>query len=170
MKKLSDYLGEELTFRQTSIFKREFELFSANELLAKMSFPKFFSSTALIEGLEEKYEIKVLSFWRTDIGIFKQGYQMPFAKYSQLNFLGFKGMIELPRGEKLILKFGSFKKSCQILNSSEELLITIRNKISFKEKNSVVIEKRSEVMDQNSWIIFMAYFKILQQTKNTGVV
>lgn len=170
MKPLSNYIGEELVFRQTSLFKREFELCSSNENLAKMYFPKFLSSTALIEGLDEKYEIKVLSFWRTDVGIFKQGYSLPFAKFSQSGFWGFKGFIELPRGEKVMLKFGSFRKSCQVLNSSDELLISIKNKMSLKEKHQVIIENKSEIVDNNPWLVFLTFFKVLQFTKNSGVV
>ena len=86
MKKLSDYLGEELSIARVSVFKREFEFRSSNELIGKMYFPKFFSLSAIVEGFEDKLEIKSTSFWRSELGIFKSGYEMPFAKYTSTGF------------------------------------------------------------------------------------
>lgn len=168
MKKLSDYLVESLLLTQPSLFKREFELRSSTELIAKMGFPKFFSTTALVEGFESIYEIKTLSFWGSDVGIFKQSYELPFAKYTTENFWGTKGVIELPRGEKLKLKFGAFKKSCEIFSSSDELLVRFQSKVSIKDKNVITIKQRSELLDNHPWIIILAFYKTLQRNRNSA--
>lgn len=168
MKRISEYIGSSLYFTQKTILKREFELVAEGESIAKMYYPKFLSTAAIVEGLDQKYEIKPINFWATSVGIFKQGYQMPFAKYDNTSFWGMKGEIILPRGEKLRLKFGSFRKSCEVFNSYEELIITFKNKFSLKEKNIINIEKRSELVDDNPWIIFLVFYKILQQNKNSG--
>ena len=39
-----------------------------DEVLAKMYFPKFFSTTAVVEGFEEKFEIVRPSIWKNEIG------------------------------------------------------------------------------------------------------
>ena len=58
--------------------------------------------------------------------------------------------------EKIVnLKFGKFKKSCQILDESNELLILFHNKISFKEKKIVTVEKKSDLIDKNPWISYV---------------
>jgi len=46
MKKLSDYIGSELKIYQKSILKRDFELKSGDELIARLYYPKFFSDLA----------------------------------------------------------------------------------------------------------------------------
>lgn len=168
MKRLSEYIASPLYFTQKNILKREFELVAAGEIIAKMYYPKFLSTAAIVEGLDQKYEIKPINFWATCVGIFKQGYQMPFSEYKNTTFWGIRGEISLPRGEKLTLKFGSFRKSCEIYNSHDELLITFKNKFSLKEKNTISIEKRSDIIDENPWVIFLAFYKILQQNKNSG--
>ena len=168
MKKLSDYLGEQLTISRISAFKREFEFRSQNEVIAKMYFPKFFSLSAIVEGFDEKLEIKVTSFWRSDLGIYQFGYEMPFAKYTSTGFWRTKGAIELPKGEKLNLKFGAFKRSCEILSSSEELLVLFQNKLSLKEKNVITIQQRSEVIDKYPWVIMVAWYKILQRNRKNS--
>lgn len=169
MKKLSDYLGEELSIARVSVFKREFEFRSSNELIGKMYFPKFFSLSAIIEGFEDKLEIKSTSFWRSELGIFKSGYEMPFAKYTSTGFWKTNGVIELPKGERLNLKFGVFKRSCEIYSLSDELLVLFQNKFSFKDKNVITIQQRSEVIDQYPWVIMVAWYKILQRNRrNSG--
>ena len=101
--------------------------------LARMYFPSLFSLTAVVEGFEEKYEIIRPSFWKTDIAIRKYGYDMTFASL-KTNFFRTKGTIDLQNGKKLNLKFGVFKKSCEVFSEAEELLIMFQNKFSFKRK------------------------------------
>lgn len=167
MKDISEYFGEDLFLIQPSFFKREFELRSLNELIAKMSFPKFFSTNAVIDGLEEKYEIKQPSIWKSEIDIHKQGREMPFAKYTS-NFWRTRGTIELPRGAKLNFKFGVFKKALEVSSSSSDLLVLFRNKISFKEKTIVSIEQKSEVIDENPWVIMLGFYVILQNKRGSA--
>ena len=133
MNALSKYIGEDLILIQPSLFKREYEFRSSNELLARMYFPSLFSLTAVVEGFDEKYEIIRPSFWKTDIAIRKYGYDMTFASL-KTNFFRTKGTIDLQNGKKLNLKFGVFKKSCEVFSEAEELLIMFQNKLSFKRK------------------------------------
>ena len=165
MNALSKYSGEDLILIQPSLFKREYEFRSSNELLARMYFPSLFSLTAVVEGFEEKYEIIKPSFWKTDIAIRKYGYDMTFASLTT-NFFRTKGSIDLQNGKKLKLKFGAFRKSCQVFSEMDELLLLFQNKLSFKEKNIVTIQKSSSLIDENPWIVMMIWYLILQNRKN----
>jgi hypothetical protein len=166
MTPLSKYFGEDLILIQPSFFKREYEFRSSNELLAKMYFPKFFSLTAVVEGFEEKYEIIRPSFWKTDIAIRKFGYDMTFASLTT-NFFRTKGSIDLQNGKKLNLKFGAFRKSCEVFSEMEELLLMFQNKLSIKEKNVVTIQKPSTLIDENPWMIMMIWYFLIE-SKNNG--
>lgn len=168
MFQLSDFIGEELVLIQPSLFKREYEFKRADKLLAKMYFPKFFSTTAIVEGFGEKYEIIRPSLWKMETAIKKFSYDLTFASVST-NFFRTKGSIDLQNGKKLNLKFGAFKKSCQILDEMNELLILFHNKMSFKEKNIVTIEKQSDLIDKNPWIVMIVWYLILQ-SRNHGAV
>ena len=167
MNALSKYIGEDLILIQPSLFKREYEFRSSNELLARMYFPSLFSLTAVVEGFDDKYEIIRPSFWKTDIAIRKYGYDMTFASL-KTNFFRTKGVIDLQNGKKLNLKFGVFKKSCQVFSESEELLIMFQNKLSLKEKNIVTIQKTSSLIDENPWIIMMVWYQILQRNRKNN--
>lgn len=165
MRLLSSYIGEDLILLQPSFFKREYEFRSSNELLAKMFFPKFFSLTAVVEGFEEKYEIIRPSFWKSEIAIRKFGYDLTFASLTT-NLFRTKGSIDLQNGKKLNLKFGAFKKSCQVFSETDELLLMFQNRLSFKEKNVVTIQKSSSVIDDNPWVVMMIWYLILDNRKN----
>jgi len=165
MRLLSSYIGEDLILLQLSFFKREYEFRYSNELLAKMYFPKFFSLTAVVEGFEEKYEIKRPSFWKSEIAIRKFGYDLTFASL-RTNFFKTKGSIDLQNGKKLNLKFGAFKKSCQVFSEVDELLLTFQNKLSLKEKNVVTIQKTSSLIDENPWVVMIIWYLILENRRN----
>ena len=94
---LTHYLGEPLIFYQPSLKKREYELRISDEVLATLAFPKLLSNKAVVEIYEQKFEIKQPSIWRTEYGVYKFGYQMPFAKFVA-NFWKTRGTIELPKG------------------------------------------------------------------------
>lgn len=164
MNALSKYIGEDLILSQPSFFKREYEFRSSNELLARMYFPSFFSLTAVVEGFEEKYEIIRPSIWKTDLAIRKFGYDMSFASLTT-NFFRSKGFIDLQNGKKLNLKFGVFKKSCQVFSEMDELLITFQNKFSIKEKNVLIIEKSSSLIDENPWVVMLVWYQVIQRNR-----
>lgn len=165
MRPLSSYIGEYLIMSQPSFFKREYEFRSSNELLARMYFPSFFSLTAVVEGFEEKYEIIRPSFWKTDLAIRKFGYDMPIASLTT-NFFRTKGSIDLQNGKRLNLKFGAFKKSCQVFSENDELLLLFQNKFSLKEKNVLTIQQLSSLIDENPWIVMMIWYSMLQNRNN----
>ena len=165
MTPLSKYIDEDLILIQPSFFKREYEFRSSNELIAKMYFPKFFSLTAVVEGFEEKYEIVRPSFWKSEIAIRKYGYDLTFATLTT-NFFRTKGSINLQNGRKLNLKFGAFKKSCQVLDESGDLLLLFQNKFSFKDKNIVSLEKKSSLVDDNPWIVMLLWYFLIESKKN----
>jgi len=165
MTPLSKYIGEDLILIQPSFFKREYEFRSSNQLLAKMYFPKFFSLTAVVEGFGEKYEIIRPKIWKSDISIRKFGYDMTFASLTT-NFFRTKGIIDLQNGKKINLKFGAFKKSCQVFSEMDELLLRFQNKLSLKEKNVLTIQKSSALIDDNPWVVMMIWYLILQNRKN----
>jgi hypothetical protein len=167
MKPLSNYIGEDLILIQPSLFKREYEFRSSNELLASMYFPSLFSFTAVVEGFEEKYEIIKPSFWKTDIAIRKYGFDMTFASLTT-NFFRTKGSIDLQNGKKLNLKFGAFKKSCQVFSESEELLIMFQNRFSFKQQNIVTIQKTSALIDENPWVVMMVWYQVIQRNRRNN--
>lgn len=162
---LSNYIGEELILIQPSFLKHEYEFRTSKELLAKMFFPKFFSMTAVVEGFKEKYEIIRPSLWKSEIAIKKFGYDLTFATLTS-NFFRTKGTIDLLQGKKVYLKFGAFKKSCQVIDESGDLLLLFQNKFSFKDKNILTVEKKSSLVDENPWIVMFIWYFLMENKKN----
>lgn len=167
MKKLSDYLGEELKILQKSFWKREFELRSENELIAKLYYPKFFSDLAELKIGNDEFEFYRPKFFKRDVDIRKKGNQNPFAHFKN-SFWGRKGILELPRGIRLTIKFGFFRKQAEIYLGENDLLVSITGSFSLKERSQVIIEKRSEAIDEQPWIIMLAYYVAQLMKRNSA--
>jgi len=167
MKKLSDYPGIELKLHQNSILKREFELKSGDDLIAKLYYPKFLSDLAELTIWEETYEFYRPKFFSRDVNIRKKGYQNPFARFKN-NFWGSRGVLKLPRGITLNMKFGFFRKQAEIYLGENELLVSILNRFSIKERSEIVIEKRSEIIDEHPWIVMLGFYLALLMKRSSA--
>lgn len=167
MRRLSDYIGKEVLILQKSIWKREFELRSGDELMEKLYYPKFLSDTAELSVRDDIYEFYKPRFFSRDVDIRKQGYQNPIAHFKN-NFWGSKGVLELPQGVKLNMKFGLFKKLAEIFLGENNLMISILSRFSLKEKSEVIIEKRSDVIDEHPWIIMLAFYLSQLRKRNSA--
>jgi hypothetical protein len=161
---LTNYIGQTLTFIQPKITKREFELTSGDEVLAKIIFPRFFSSRTIVEGFDGKWEIGLISIWRSEYGVYKYGYQMPFAKYVS-NIWKTKGTIELPKGARLNCKSRGLKNPFEIYSPSGEPLMVYANKFSLKGRTTVTIEKSFELIYKYPWIIMLGWYVVLQNRR-----
>lgn len=169
MRKLSNYLGKNLSIHQKSFWERKFELLSDDELLGIMMYPKIFSELVECEIDKEKYTFKRPHIFSNDVEVRKQGYELPIAKMTS-NFFATRGELNLPRGKKIFMKFGGFNNKAEIFIGENELIATIYNKFSFKESAKIVIEKRTEILDDYPWIIFLAFYFIQLKRRNSGIV
>jgi hypothetical protein len=167
MRKISDYIGNELLIFQKSIWKREFELRSGEELIARLFYPKFFSDLTELSVWEESYEFYRPRFFSRDVDIRKKGYQNPFANFKN-NFWGSKGVLELPRGIVLSMKFGLFRKQAEIFLGENDLLVSILSRFSVKERSEIIINKRSEIIDEHPWIIMLAFYLAQLRKRNSA--
>ncbi|MBI5661797.1 MAG: hypothetical protein HZC46_06600 [Ignavibacterium album] len=168
MIKLSEYIGKNLIIKQNSIWKREFTLFSDNEVISEMKYPGYLSELAECRIGNEKFIFKRPHIFSNMIEIRKEGYELPIAKMDT-NFFATKGILDLPRGKKITMKFGLINNKAEIYYGESELLVTLRYKVSFKEKSNVIIERRSEVLDEFPFIIMLAFYFVQLKRRNTGV-
>ena len=168
MRTTSDYISNELLIFQKSIWKREFELCSGDEVIAKMYYPKFFSDLTELTMQNETYEFYRPRFFSRDVDIRKKGYQNPFAHFKN-NFWAGKGVLELPRGVKLNIKIGFLRKQAEIFLGESDLLLSILSRFSINERCEVVIEKRSEIIDEFPWIIMFGFYLSQLRKRNSAV-
>ncbi len=156
MKQLSEYYTETLKLIQPNFGKRFFELHSEKELLCTMTFPKLFSSTAIVECAEKKWEIKKEKWWKTSLLVLEAGNENPIAKVQVKLFK--KSIIELPRGEILFIKFAAFRSASYILSELENPIVSIKKKFGWKDKSEVKIEYGAKQLDSYPWLIMLVLY------------
>ena len=162
MKQLSEYLNYELLIIQPSVWKRFYELRFKDETIGTMQLSGLFDQRAIIKFEKESYEIYKESFWKKEILIRKEGFELPIAKYEDKLFSR-TGTVKLNGGHSVRIKFYAFKSKYEIISEKEDLLVSFKNRVSFKHQTDVIIEKESEPVDKNPWLIFLTEILKLQR-------
>ena len=153
MKTITDYFGYALMLVQPSLMKNYFELRCGDDLIMTMENPKFFSTNSLIRFYDKEWEVKSESFWKNNILVFEKGKTDSVAN-AVVKFFK-KTIIELPKGEKLFIKFGVWSGKISILTELEIPVATFKRKFSFKEKTEITIEQKHKTLDIYPWIIML---------------
>jgi hypothetical protein len=157
IRNLSQLSGQTLKLIQPSIWKNKFELKYNDELLGKISSRGAFSPGLIIELLENEWELYSPKFWKTEMAVREKGKENPFAKYNKKLFSR-EGIVFLPKGQRLKIKFGLVRGKYGIYTSSGTCLVTIKDEISLKSSTLVYIETSSEFLDKYPWVIILAWY------------
>jgi len=67
------------------------------------------------------------------------------------------------------MKFGFFRKQAEIYFGEDDLIVSILNKFSIKERCEVIIEKQSEIIDEFPWIIMLGFYLAQLMKRNSAV-
>ena len=167
MKNLSDYHGQTLIFMQPSVWKNYYELKCNDEILAVVNSVKLFGLKLDIELFDNKWTLYRPSIWRSEVAIRETNKTYPIAKYRKEKFK-LHGFVELPKGQKLKIAFKLFKNIFEMRSSSDELLVSFKGKVKFKETIEISLEKRSDVIDKYPWVIILACYLSVERKRAAG--
>ncbi len=161
-KTISEREGEKIFFIQPSFFKRYYELKSNEELLATLQQKGFFGMTWNVSIGNKNWEIYKPSIWRTGYAVRPAGYDMPIAEFKR-DGLRDRGTVQLQRGERIKIIPHLFKGFTEITSEGEEQFVRIKSKTSLRDKAEVFITKKSEIIDNNPWLVVLAYIISIEQ-------
>ncbi len=167
MKPFSQHLGERIQIVQPSIWKRVYELRVSESVFMSMSYPKLFSTLAVIATENETWEIYKPSIWRSNLEIRKQGNQLPFAKFVSEKW-GRGGIFELPNGERMKYIFKVWKGFNEIHTQQDQRIVSFDRKISFKPVMNIMIEQKSDLLDKYPWIVMAVYYIMLERRQHAA--
>jgi hypothetical protein len=170
MKTLSQYSNDHLQLAQPSIWKRVYELRTPDAVLLTMTFPKLFSSLAIVEGFGEVWEFKKPGIWRSDLDIKKRNNHLPFAKFIAQKW-GRSGTFELPNGERFEYVFTVLKSTNELFSQKKIRLVSLERESWWKSSLQVIIEDHPdqlELLDKHPWIIMVMYNQILQRRQSAA--
>jgi hypothetical protein len=122
----------------------------------------FFGRNWIVSIQNKNWEIYRPSFWRTVTHVREVGYEMPIADFIRDGFRS-RGTLKLPKGKRLGIVPHLFKGFCGITDEGGEQIVKIKLKRAIGDKAEVMLEKKSELIDEHPWIIMMAYIVALEQ-------
>jgi len=164
MKTLSDYFGKTLHFIQPSIWKRSFELRDGNEVIGTLAYPKFFSVKVEANIFDTKWEFYEPKWWKNLIEIRGAEKELPIASYKPA-LLKSKEKIALPYGESLVLNANLLSTTMEILDNYNARLVSLKRKMNIKTTYEIHIEKRSEVLDRNPWLLLLIIYVEINKSR-----
>lgn len=167
MKTFSNYTYELMQIVQPSIWKRIYELRAGETVLMTMTYPKLFSTIAVVEGFGEIWEISRPSIWRSTLEIKKRGNQLPFAKFEAEKW-GRGGTFHMPNGQKIEYVFKMWKGGNELHSPLKQRLAIIKQPSIWKSTLSVEFENHSETLEKNPWIIMAVKHIIVQRRNNSA--
>lgn len=162
MKLFSHYKTEKIQLVQPSIWKRIYRLQTEDTVLLTMTYPKLFSSRAVVEGFGETWEFSKPKWWRSNLDIKRKQDQLPFAKFI-VGKWGKGGMFELPNGERVEYVYEIWKNKNELFSQQKIKLISLQRESLFKTALNVTIDHESELLDKNPWIIMIVFDQILSR-------
>jgi hypothetical protein len=167
MNTLSKYKNADLKLIQPSIWKRVHHLQAEDEVLMTMTYPKWYSSNANVEGFGEVWEFRKPSLWRSALEIKRRNDQLPFAKYVPIGWKG-DGLFELPNGERIEYRFNFWKNTNELYSQQKIKLVSFKRISIWKTALAVTFEHESELMEKNPWILMVIYFMILERRQRSN--
>ncbi len=165
---LNNYLGKELIIFQKSFWKREFILLDNSIEIGKLYSVKIINDLFVCEINNQKFEFYKKNIFGREILIRERDKQLPFANFTS-NFFFTSGELKLLRGQKVLLKIGTFKNNASLYESETKLLFRLRCKLAQKEKCILLIENKSEILKNYSWLPLFVFY-LLKTSKDTGTV
>jgi hypothetical protein len=167
MTTLSKYKNGQLQLVQPSVWKRVHYLRAGDEVLMTMTYPKWYSSNATVEGFGETWEFSKPSFWRSALDIKRVHDQLPYAKYVPEGWKG-NGMFELPNGGRIEYLFNFWKNTNELYSQQKIKLVSFKRISIWKSSLAVTIDHESELIDKHPWILMVIYSMILERRKRSN--
>jgi hypothetical protein len=155
--KFSTLAGETLTIIQPSIWKNSYELRYKDEVLMKMKPRSVFGFGLTIKVNDNEWEFYRPSPWKREIAFRESGTENPVGVYHK-EFFSREGIISLPMGRRLKLRFGLMKSKYGIYTTSGECLLSTKDVLSFKLSSLVFIENSSEFFDKYPCLIALPWY------------
>lgn len=144
-----------------------YELRAADTVVMTMTYPKLFSTLAIVEGFGETWELSKPSIWRSVLEIKKKGNQLPFAKYKPEKW-GRGGTFEMPNGERIEYVFKMWKGRNELHSQLKQRLVVIKQKSMWSSALNVTFKNHSEALEKNPWIIMAVKYFIAERRNNAA--
>jgi hypothetical protein len=157
--------GIVLSLIKVAHFKGQYNLMSDNEVIAVLTVNQKLKSGGVIEINGKRWEVKQQSFWRSELGIFEYGFELPFASFHPKAFSD--SILELPLGLKLYIRTKLFKSTIELITQSGDVLLSLKGKVSLKEMYYLTILKPGKELAEYPWLIMLpAFISIIKKRRS----
>ena len=153
--------GAQLQIVQTSMMKRIFQLKAGEEVLYTMSYPKWYSTEAVIEGQGERWTIFRERWFSREQKIRHGGDHLPTATFAPSGW-GKVGTFSLPNGERLEYSYGVWKNTNELFMQNKVRIASLKRRHWYRSPIDITLDQENALLEKHPWVL-LAVFRIMME-------
>lgn len=169
MKRISEFSGGPLQWKQPHLTSAAFELKSNEELLATLKFSNAFGTLATGECADGAWTFKRIGFLNTHVSIRIAGTENDIAVYRNSTWSQ-GGTLELPDGRRYKANSNFWHSQFEFTGKNDEPLIRYTNIGGFKLHAQMELLKPAIELKELSWIVILGWYLTVMMNHDAGVV
>jgi len=169
VKRISEFSGGSLQWKQPHVTESVFELKSDEELLATLKFSNTFGSLATGESADGRWTFKRVGFINTHVSVRSEGSEEDIAVYRN-NTWSQGGTLEMPDGRRFKANSNFWHSQFEFTGESDEPLIRYTNIGGFKLHAQMELLRPAIELKELSWIVILGWYLTVMMNLDAGVV
>ena len=153
--------GAPLQIMQPSLWKRIFLLKAGDETLYTMSYPKWYSTSAVIEGQGERWTIYKERWFSCEQKVRHGSDHLPTSSYKP-NTWGKTGSFVLPNGERLEYAYGVWKNTNELFTQNKVRIASLKRRHWYRSPIDITLDQENALLEKHPWIL-LAVFRIMME-------
>lgn len=165
MSRLASFVGIPLRVLQPSIWKKQYELRSEDQLIGTLRFPRIFRQEAVGECEEGRWILRERGLFKRTIHVRLPEKGKPIASLELAHF-SLTNKLKLPQYRMLRLTRNFLKTAYRLTTSMNAEVCSLELKLMPKHTGTVVIDQKGEEYEELPWLVFLVWFiSIIDQNR-----
>lgn len=169
MKRISEFSGKPLQWKQPHVTSAAFELKSNEELLATLKFSNAFGSLATGECADGSWTFKRVGFLNTHVSIRVAGTENDIAVYRNSTWSQ-GGTLELPDGRRINANSNFWHSQFEFTGESGDPILRFTNIGGFKLHAELEFLPPAALLTELPWIVILGWYLTVMMYHDGGVI
>ncbi len=166
MRSIQQLMDHPLTLVQPKMMKQHHELRFGGEIVATVSFPKIFSSRAVIATADGIWSVTQEGFIRKKILAVREGESTDGAVCSVNSWSG-ETSIVLPKGMKYVLKTNIWKSLTELKKEDGKVVVTIHTKGFWRNTTTLTMNRTAGVSQDLPLLVILSIYIVIMMRRDS---
>ena len=170
MRKLVDFIGATLEWRQPHLTRMEYELCLGEEVIATLNFRSAFGTHATAASADGMWTFKRVGFWQPRVTVRECDAPADLAQYRN-NTWSNGGTLELPDGRKYRADTNFWATKFEFRNEADEALVTYEKIGGLLHMRALVTAlPTSQSLAELPWLVMLGWYLVVMMQSDAAAV